>query len=269
MISTKRVRLVLCVATSLTAIAVLAGTSGATGRSTGVVTVERGQPVQLAFTAVTQELPVLADFSKSFENAITMAIEQHPTIHGHPIAVNTIETSCSGDNSSSAASIVANQQNTAVLGNICSEGFVSAVPIYESAGIATISGSATVDNLPPLGSHVFNRTVVSEGDGFDAWYTKVLSLPSDIAWQEAYLSRFGAPPMPYADLYFDATSLLIHDLQRVSRISHGTLVINRAKLARAIRDTTHFHGVSCRITLDRATGNRLNDPSALARCAAD
>ena len=74
--------------------------------------------------------------------------------------------------------------------------------------------------------------------------------------------------MPYSDLYYDAASLLIDGLQRVSRISRGTLTINRAKLARAIRNTTRFHGVSCTITLDPATGNRVNDPSALERCAA-
>jgi hypothetical protein len=28
-------------------------------------------------------------------------------------------------------------------------------------------------------------------------------------------------------------------------------------------------GVSCTITLDPATGNRLNDPTALSRCATD
>lgn len=211
---------------------------------------------------------MFADFSQSFANAITMAIERRPTIHGHPIAVNAVETSCAGDNSSSAAVIVANHQNTAVIGNFCSGGFASALPIYESAGVVAISGSATVDNLPALGPHVFNRTVVSEGDGFDAWYTTVSVLPSDVAWQQAYQSRFGKAPMPYADLYYDAASLLIDELQRVSRISQGTLTINRAKLARAIRGTTRFHGVSCTITLDPASGNRVNDPSALARCAA-
>jgi hypothetical protein len=65
---------------------------------------------------------------------------------------------------------------------------------------------------------VFNRTVVADGDGFDSWYATVSQLPSDLAWQQAYELRFGTGPTAFADLYYDAASLLIRNLQNVSSI---------------------------------------------------
>jgi hypothetical protein len=46
-------------------------------------------------------------------------------------------------------------------------------------------------------------------------------------------------------------------------------VIDRAALAAAVRSTRHFQGVTCTVTLDPATGNRVDDPEALARCAGE
>jgi ABC-type branched-subunit amino acid transport system substrate-binding protein len=62
--------------------------------------------------------------------------------------------------------------------------------------------------------------------------------------------------------------LLIRDLQAASRFdASGDLVINRAALAQAVRNTTNYQGVTCTIALDPTTGLRINDPAALARCA--
>jgi hypothetical protein len=80
------------------------------------------------------------------------------------------------------------------------------------------------------------------------------------------LVSFG-PTVAFSDLYYDAARLLLRSLQKVSILDDGNLVINRTVLARAVRSTTKYHGVSCTITLDPATGNRLNDQTALSRCA--
>jgi len=154
-----------------------------------------------------------------------------------------------------------------VIGHACSFGFATALPIYEAAGVVTISGSATADSLPPLGPTVFNRTVVSDGDGFADWYARVSTLPRDLAWQQAYAAEFGEPPTPFADLYYDATLLLLRRLHEVGTLDHGSLVVDRNALATAVRHTVGFRGVSCTITLDPATGNRMNDSAALDRCA--
>lgn len=226
------------------------------------VVVERGAPLQIAFTAAT-EFP---EFSAAFENAIRLAIEQHPAIRGFPVQLNVIETTCFGDNGASAASIVANAQNTAVIGHVCSAGFRTALPVYEAARLVTLSGSATADDLPELGPTVFNRTIVRDGDDLGTWISDVAALPSVEAWSLEYEARFGAAPPELAVFYFDAASLLLRRLQQHSVIVDGSLVVNRAELAGAVRETTKFQGVTCTVELDPATGNRVNDAVALARC---
>jgi hypothetical protein len=61
--------------------------------------------------------------------------------------------------------------------------------------------------------------------------------------------------------------LLLDRLQQVSKIKDGNLVIDRKELAKAVRKTTDFPGVTCTVTLHPATGNRVDDPAALAGCA--
>jgi ABC-type branched-subunit amino acid transport system substrate-binding protein len=114
---------------------------------------------------------------------------------------------------------------------------------------------------------VFDRTTVDD-DRFDSWYATVSQVPSDLAWRQSYALEFGVAPSAFADLYYDAASLLIRDLQQVSTVDvGGKLLVNRAALAHAVRNTTSYRGVSCTLTLDPSTGNRLDDPLALSRCA--
>lgn len=245
----------------------LAAAEGAVGPS-GSVSVQRGQPVEIAF-AVDQS-GFAADFAESLTNAVQMAVEAHPAIRGFPIQVNLVDAPC-GDVAAglaAAASIVAHAENVGVLGHVCSLGFDAALPLYEAAGLVTITGSASRDDLPAFGPTVFNRTIVRDGDGGVAWYEAVSLLPSVAAWREAYEARFGSAPTALADLYYDAASLLIRNLQKVSRMAGGKLlVIDRAALAEAVRGTVKYQGVTCTVTFDPATGNRLNDAAALARCA--
>jgi hypothetical protein len=231
------------------------------------VVVPHGLPVQIAF-AGSRDFP---DLTQGIRNGVQMAIEQHPVVRGFPIQVNESEPPCfSGDvagaNVAAATAIVSNPENTAVIGNLCSVGLESALPIYENADLVTLSGSATGDGLPGLGPDVFNRTAV-EDPNFDAWYASVTALPSDLAFQQDYRSQFGALPPAFSDLNFDAAALLLGDLQRVSKIVNGNLVIDRAALAKAIRNTTNYQGVTCTITFNPATGNRISDPASLSRCS--
>lgn len=244
-----------------------AHSAGRSASATSAVVVPRGQPVQIAFVGSTD----FPDFTNAFRNAIQMAIQRHPLIRGYPIQINEFDPVCfSGDytaaNVAAATAAVSNPQNTAVIGHVCSLGFAPALPIYEAADVVTISGSATNSSLPSLAPDVFNRTAVADPD-FGAWYSLVTALPTDLAFQQDYQSEFAAPPQPFSDLYFDAASLLLKDLQRVSRVVHGNLMINRASLASAVRTTTNYRGVTCTISLDPSTGNRINDPASLARCA--
>jgi ABC-type branched-subunit amino acid transport system substrate-binding protein len=278
----RRTTISLAVLTGLTALIVIAGAQTAAARphtrtavrsGANEVVVARGQPVEFAFTADTTQGDPFGAFTASAENAIRMAIERHPTIRGFPIQMNPVETLClDGDNTASAETIVGNPQNTAVLGNLCSAAYQNALPIYQAAGLVTISGSASASYLPPLGPTVFNRTIVisdAAGDAGDTWLSQISTLPSVLQWNEEYTAEFGAGPAltPLPALYFDAASLLITRLQQTSQIVNGHLVIDRAALASAVRNTTNYQGVTCTITLDPTTGNRVNDPAALTRCA--
>lgn len=231
------------------------------------VVVPRGQSLQVAFAED------LTGFGSSLEpgiaNAVRMAVDAHPTVHDFPIQVNAVNAPCGDATGDVAAadSIAANIQNVGVLGQFCSTGFDQALPVYEGAGLVTITGSATNDALPSFATTVFDRTAVADAGGFASWYAAVSQLPSDLAWRQAYTLRFGTAPTDFADLYFDAAGLLLRNLESVSTVDGGSLVVNRAALAQAVRGTTSYEGVTCTITLDPATGNRLNDPNALSRCA--
>jgi ABC-type branched-subunit amino acid transport system substrate-binding protein len=93
----------------------------------------------------------------------------------------------------------------------------------------------------------------------------VKALPSDVRWRARFAARVGSPPSDYADLYYDATDVLLAAIRE--RIGHGNLTVDRAALAEA--RTRGFRGVTCTVTLDPATGFRISDPVALERCAGD
>jgi ABC-type branched-subunit amino acid transport system substrate-binding protein len=235
------------------------------GSSATQIVVPKGQWVEIVYTAGAND-PIVGGLNESIANAIDMAVAGHPSIRGFPIRINDVESSCQDDNSAVASQIVGNRQNVAVLGHICSGGFESALPIYQAAGVVVVSGSASRDTLPSLGPTVFDRTIVRDGDGGAAWYDAVSALPRNIEWRAEYEAEFGEAPAYLSDTYFDAASLLTKRLQQVSKMVNGNLVINRAALARAVRETAGFQGVTCSVSFD-AVGNRINDAAALARCA--
>lgn len=242
-----------------------------TSDSTQVV-VSRGRPVEIAYTP--DLTGVTSDFAASLTDAVQMAVESHPAIRGFPIQINTVNTPC-GDSTADAAaatSVVANAQNVGVIGPFCSTADAVQLPIYQPADVVTISGSTTNPFLPPLGPSVFNSVAVSDSccpyvDLSSPWYATVEALPSVLAWQQAYTNEFGTAPVTFADLYYDATGLLIRNLQNVSSVDgNGNLVISRAALAESVRHTTKYQGITCTTTLDQATGYRVNDPTAIERC---
>ena len=289
---TKLLTLVLAGAIGLAMTAATATAGNSHGRShhsrltttDGQVVVRRGEPVQIAAVLDTST-GVGAAYTPGIRNAIELAVQLSPAIRGFPVQVNgNFDGPCGDDssvviqNADTASSVVANAQNVAVIGHMCSYGFAAAtlagcptpapttaLSIYESHRVVTVNGSTTNPCLPSVGSTVFDGTAVP-GSGFDDWYATVKSLPSDRLWAQLYALEFGAPPTDFADLYFDATRVLLARIQGVSRIVGRSLVINRAALASAVRDTSGFPGVTCTVTLDSG-GYRVNDPAALAHCA--
>lgn len=243
----------------------------------GVVRVPSGHPVQIAVVLDTQSASI-GNLGIGIRNAIEMADDQR-TIRGFPIHLNVFEVpalvgedpNAVADNAAAAQQVVANPQNVAVLGHETSFTFGdlqpatgpcpspttdSALSVYEAHEIVTINGSTTHPCLPLVGPTVFNGTAVP-GDAFDGWYQSVQALPSDVAWRAAYQLRFGLAATDFADLYYDATNVLLAGLQGVAKIANGNLVIPRSALAEAVRATTGFCGVTGTLTLD-ATGYRTD-----------
>jgi len=248
------------------------GAAMPTAASDGQVTVHRGDAIQIA--VVLDHSGGLAASGASARNAVQMAVERQPSIKGFAVQLNDFDGPCHEPAIASdvAAQVVANPANVAVIGHMCSPDEHAALPIYEQAGVATVSGSATGLLNPGFGPDVFNSVDVPDdtpGES-DMWYAHVQRLPLDVAWQANYAARFGSNPEPFADLYFDAATLVLDEISSASTLVNGDLVIDRAALASAIRTLAGtspqgLHGVTCWVTLD-ARGYRVNDPGALDRC---
>ena len=261
------------------ALALTVGATSAAGRaSAGEVVVPRGQPVQIA-VVLDRTTDVGTPFTPGIRNAIKLAVWLHPAIRGFRVQLNDFDGQCGAadgviaQNAATAAAVVSNPQNVAVIGHMCSQPFAatpcppasaSALSIYEGAGIVTVNGSTTDPCLPTVGPTVFNGTAVPDPQ-FDNWYGVVKTLPSDRLWRQIYELVFGVAPTDFADLYFDATNLLLTRLGQVSTVSGGQLSIDRSALANAVRATTGFPGVTCSVSLD-ADGYRIDDTMSLARC---
>jgi ABC-type branched-subunit amino acid transport system substrate-binding protein len=230
--------------------------------------VPRGQPLEIAFASDSG-----FDGTPSLAHAIQMAVDNHGGVLGFPIRINAVDAPTCGSppNTVSAATnaalrITSNLQNVAVLGQVCSHGFAQALAIYQKAGIVVVSGSATNPALPAAGPTVFDRTIVDD-NLVDAWYPVISQLPSDLSWRLDYTAKFGAPPSDYADLYYDAASIVLDDIAGASRIdAKGNLIVGRAALAGAVRSTSGYPGVTCSVTID-GNGDRTDDEGAISACA--
>jgi Tol biopolymer transport system component/ABC-type branched-subunit amino acid transport system substrate-binding protein len=237
----------------------------------GQVVIAPGQPVQIAVAV--DDTGFGASLGPSARAAVQMAIDRRPAMRGFAIQLNAFNAPCDNGsptslaaNAATANGVTGNAQNVAVLGHACSPEAAAWLPVYEAAGIVTINGSTTGPLVPPFGPTVFDGTAVPD-PGFAPWYAAVKALPSDVRWRSSFQARFGAPPADYADLYYDATNVLLTAIQESARVDGHNLVIDPAALAAALRHTRGLPGVTCSITLDPASGYRVHDPAALARCA--
>jgi ABC-type branched-subunit amino acid transport system substrate-binding protein len=235
------------------------------------IVIAPGQPVQIAVAV--DDTGFGASFGPSAREAVQMAIDRRPAIRGFPIQLNAFNAPCDNGSTTSLAANAAtanaaagNAQNVAVIGHPCSAEAAAWLPIYEAAGLVAINGSTMGSFVPAFGPTVFDGLALPE-PSFGPWYAAVKALPGDVRWTGAFLARFGAPPSDYADLYYDATNVLLTAIGETSGIEHHSLAIDRAALAARVRHTRGFRGVTCTVTLDPATGYRVNDPAALARCA--
>jgi ABC-type branched-subunit amino acid transport system substrate-binding protein len=74
------------------------------------------------------------------------------------------------------------------------------------------------------------------------------------------------PPSDFADLYYDAANIVIDDIANAAQVdANGRLIVNRAALATAVRNTSAYPGVTCSVTID-SSGDRTDDSTAISTC---
>ena len=105
--------------------------------------------------------------------------------------------------------------------------------------------------------NAFNRVVIPD-PFFVAFNTSVQDLPSTQAWEADFAATYSRAPGEFAKYSYDATILLLTNLEEVSSVDGGgNLVIDREELRTAVRTTTNFPAVTGPITLD-ALGTRVD-----------
>jgi Beta xylosidase C-terminal Concanavalin A-like domain len=224
----------------------------------GTVTIALGNPIEIAVTTCSG----WSTFQDHLD-AVQMAVADYGPIKGFAVQRNNDSSLCDMASGASAASaIVANAQNVGVIGPLYSSSAMGAAPVFETAGVVMISFANTRADLPTFAPNVFNRTTIPDPGG-DLWAETINSLGSAITWRAGFYTTYGRWPDSFAILAYDATTLLLTRITQVSTVDGGgNLVIDRAALAAAVRNTANLPGASGPISLE-VNGDRMNNYTTL------
>jgi len=228
--------------------------------SAGTILVRPGKT--LRFAVMTPESGEQAALGLALRNAVELAVADIGTIKGFPIEIVAFDDRCEGAGGLNAAkAITADASLMAVVGPVCTKAARPALPLFEAADIAIISGAATATDLPSLAPNIFNRTVLDDGQlsGRNPDYVNALASVQD--FYSRYSNKFDSLPAPayrpFIAYTYDAAAILFGAIERASVIRHdGTFAIITTQLSHALRGTTGYHGVTGTISLD-ARGNRV------------
>jgi phosphonate transport system substrate-binding protein len=201
------------------------------------VVVQPGETINLA-AAVNLTGPVTF-IGEDAIRALQMAIEDHGPVEGFDVQFTEFDSACDFASGEQAAlQVIQEPSIVGVIGHVCSSSVKGGAPIYEEAGLVMLSGSATMHTVPAYGPTIFNRTVFSDFDHDSAyWLDELRGQQSVQAWNYDFKARFGVEPRDFAILYYDAARLLLERIEETAVLQGGELLINRAALAAAVRDT--------------------------------
>ena len=126
---------------ALVMFAALAFGGGAGAGALGTVEIEPGQPIEIRAVLSDSAVPSV---SRVLRTAIEIAIDDFGPIHGHLVAVETLDEKCSPEGGRAAGEAVAAEaQVVGVIGTLCSAAAVETSPILSAAGFSMISPSNT------------------------------------------------------------------------------------------------------------------------------
>ena len=216
------------------------------------VIVPPGSPIEIALAAWpgypgAPDLPIAAQ----------MAMSDYGPIKGYNVQRNEFDAGCDPTTGAAAATaIVSNTMHVGVIGPLCSSSTSAALPIFEAAALVMISPASTSPDLPPLGPTVFNRVILPDPH-WEAWDVRVSQWHPVIQWSRNFAAAHGHQPDTAAKYVYDATMLLLYQIDAVSTTGAGGLTINREALAAAVRGTSGYNGLTGDVTLN-AGGDRID-----------
>ncbi len=217
------------------------------------VIVPAGGSIQIAFTSWMTSTWPFQDYMDAFD----MAGAAFGPIKGFDISRNDYDAGCTPEAGTVAAmQVISETHNVGMIGPLCTSSTRGMAPLLEDAEVVMISYANTGTDLGAYGWTIFNRTVVMEP--FVYWDAHNNFLPDIFAWNKDFYVAYGHWPDTFAKYVYDATTLLLTRLDEVSTLDNdGNLLINRAALATAVRNTPSFMGITGEIILE-ADGDRVN-----------
>jgi ABC-type branched-subunit amino acid transport system substrate-binding protein len=187
------------------------------------------------------------------------AIEDYGLVHGFGVNLIGLDDNCTQTGGQSAAQqIVADEHLVAVLGPVCSNSAMGALPVLEAADVVMVSGSATTPGLASYGPSVFHRTLLDDDVVTALGYPSQIYI-EDLPSVQAWLSDFAAwggglletGLNHYSPYQYDAMGILLRALDLSSVLQgDGALLIDRDGLRAAVRGTANYPGITGAITFE-------------------
>ncbi|MDH3944277.1 MAG: amidohydrolase family protein [Anaerolineae bacterium] len=206
---------------------------------------------------VSIKIPVMGPFSgepagmmTAIEHAVQMAVEDHGPIHGYQIEFVRSDAACDQAAGAPAAEEITTRWNApAVIGPACSNQAIDSLPLFETAGLPSISASATRPDLTSLAPTTFNRVILHAGQPGAAEGAEIAGLESVQAFYAEFEARGGVLPggtlNPFTAYAYDAARILLLALEQSSQLMEdGSLDIDRTALTAALRATMNYTGVT-------------------------
>ena len=187
------------------------------------------------------------------------AIEDHGPVHGFGVNLIAFNDFCTEEGGGTAAQqIVADEHIVAVVGPVCSNGAIGALPALQAANVVMISGSATVPGLSVHGPSVFHRSLLDDDQADILGYPSQIYI-EDLPAVQTWLADFAAwggglletGLNHFSPYQYDAMGVLLRALDLSSQtLNDGSLLIDREALRAAVRSTSNYPGVTGPITFE-------------------
>jgi ABC-type branched-subunit amino acid transport system substrate-binding protein len=224
------------------------------------------------FPGIAVQGPMTGQFSEYFDhmwNVVNMAVMEFnlTSTMKVPLPANLeVDDRCEESGGASAAEPLLRDYPdvVGVIGPFCSAAARGSLPIYNQAGLVSISGSATRDDLSTLfgSGGFFNRTVYNDGQLQDLgipedWVDSIKEVQDFYARYESHYGPIPAEIRPLMAYTYDAVHVLIYAVEEVAiQNTDGSITIERAALAQAVRHIEGFSGITGLIEFDQ-DGDRV------------